>query len=160
MLYFSTYFRLLSPSRQSVAPVGFDLIALNLQRGRDHGLPTYAQVRGYHSLKDLRATTSQQVNSSITNEIILATSNYFYIQFQNIDLIKKMYASVYDIDLYICGITETALPGGFLGLTFSELIAKQFLRLRLADRFFYDDLSQSVSFTPSKLLHVIFPSSL
>lgn len=65
---------------------------------------------------------------------------------------KKMYTSVYDIDLYIGGITETALPGAFLGRTFSEIIAKQFLNLRLADRFFYDDLSQSVSLTSSKLV--------
>lgn len=62
-----------------------------------------------------------------------------------------MYASVYDIDLYIGGITETALPGGFLGLTFSELIAKQFLNFRFNDRFFLDDLSQTVSVTPGKL---------
>ena len=62
---------------------------------------------------------------------------------------KTIYASVYDIDLYIGGLTETPLPGASVGPTFAAIIAKQFRNLRVTDRFFYDDLSQFVSFTPS-----------
>jgi peroxidase len=66
--------------------------------------------------------------------------------------LKTIYASVYDIDLYVGGLTETPLPGALVGPTFATIIAKQFRNLRVTDRFFYDDLSQSVSFTPS-ILH-------
>jgi peroxidase len=55
-----------------------------------------------------------------------------------------------DIDLYIGGVTETRLPGSLVGPTFTYIIAKQFENLRQSDRFFYTDLTQSVSFTASK----------
>ena len=66
-----------------------------------------------------------------------------------------MYASVEDIDLYMGGISETPLPGASVGPTFASIVAKQFRMLRVADRFFYDDLSQGVSPTPSLLIHFL-----
>ena len=44
------------------AKVGFDLMSINIQRGRDHGLPTYADVRGIKSFDNLKATTPQEVS--------------------------------------------------------------------------------------------------
>jgi peroxidase len=57
---------------------------------------------------------------------------------------------VNDIDLYIGGVTETKAPGSLVGPTFTYIIAKQFENLRQSDRFFYTDVTQSVSFTASK----------
>ena len=68
---------------------------------------------------------------------------------QNINLLKRMYEDVQDIDLYIGGISETPLSGASVGPIFASIVAKQFRTLRVTDRFFYDDLTQSVSFTPS-----------
>lgn len=111
------------------AKVGFDLMSINIQRGRDHGLPTYADVRGIKSFDNLKATTPQEVIAAM----------------------KQVYASVFDIDLFVGGVTENPIAGGLVGPTFANMIALQFRNLKFADRFFYDDLSQSVSFTKSQL---------
>ena len=50
----------------------------------------------------------------------------------------------------IGGVTETKAPGSLVGPTFTYIIAKQFENLRQSDRFFYTDVTQSVSFTASK----------
>ncbi len=61
-----------------------------------------------------------------------------------------MYQTVNDIDLFIGGVTEIPLPGALVGPTFGNIISQQFENLRRSDRFFYTDLSQSVSFSSSK----------
>ncbi len=61
-----------------------------------------------------------------------------------------MYASVKDIDLYIGGVTEKHITGAHVGPTFGYIIAEQFKNLKRADRFFYNNVGQSVSFTASK----------
>lgn len=61
-----------------------------------------------------------------------------------------MYDDVQDIDLFVGGVSEIPEPGALLGPTFATIAAKQFDILKHGDRFFYDDPSQNVSFTPSK----------
>ena len=69
-----------------------------------------------------------------------------------------MYDSAEDIDLYIGGISETPLPDASVGPTFASIVANQFRKLRVTDRYFYDDFSQSASFTPS--LYTLFSHPL
>jgi len=53
-----------------------------------------------------------------------------------------------DVDLFIGGVTEIKPQNGaLLGPTFTTIVAKQFDVLKHADRFFYNDPYQSVSFT-------------
>ncbi|XP_057365506.1 peroxidase-like [Daphnia carinata] len=125
--------------RTQTASLGGDLISINMQRGRDHGMPPYIIARQI-ALKWLKdrpetplPTTMDQLNTTTSPEII----NYF----------KKVYESVKDIDLYIGGVTEDRLPGSVVGPTFTYIIAKQFENLRQSDRFFYSDTTQNVSFT-------------
>jgi peroxidase len=66
-----------------------------------------------------------------------------------------MYTSAEDIDLYIGGISESPLPDASVGPTFASIVAKQFRNLRVMDRFFYDDLSQGVSFTPGSFRFIL-----
>jgi hypothetical protein len=52
--------------------------------------------------------------------------------------------------MFVGGISERPLSGALVGPTFANMIALQFRNLKVADRFFYDDISQPVSFTKSK----------
>ncbi|MCG8651108.1 MAG: peroxidase, partial [Pirellulales bacterium] len=104
---------------------GFDLASLNIQRGRDHGLPSYNDVREGLGLS--RAQDFSDVSSDA--EVVARLSS--------------VYESVDDIDLWIGGLSEDPLPGGHLGELFTEIIVIQFEALRDGDRYWYsNDLSR------------------
>lgn len=98
---------------------GLDLAALNIQRGRDHGLADYNTVR--------KAIGLNAVDSfdDITSDKQLATK------------LEELYGTVDNIDLWIGGLAEDHLPGSSLGETFSAIIVDQFERLRDGDRYWY-----------------------
>ena len=98
---------------------GFDLAALNIQRGRDHGLPSYNAVRKAIGLKKL--SSFSQVSSDVSVQERLA----------------RAYSSVDDIDLWVGGLAEDAIANSHLGMTFSTIIAEQFSALRDGDRYWY-----------------------
>lgn len=49
-----------------------------------------------------------------------------------------MYATVDDIDLWVGGLLEPKAPGSILGITFRDIIADQFVRLKKGDKYFFD----------------------
>lgn len=101
---------------------GLNLIALNIQRGRDHGLPGYNDYRRYCGLTNARSF------GDAANEISPESRK----------ILTKLYNDDPSIaDLFVAGIAETPVPGSQLGPTFSCLIKEQFTRLRDGDRFFY-----------------------
>ncbi|XP_053496888.1 eosinophil peroxidase [Ictalurus furcatus] len=100
-----------------------DLGALNLQRGRDHGLPGYGAWREFCGL-------SVPANESDLIEIL-----------ENVGLVRKLlalYATVWNIDVWVGAISEPALSGGRVGPLLACLIAKQFRALRDGDRFWWE----------------------
>ncbi len=104
---------------------GADLIARNIQRGRDHGLPPYNEYRKYCGLAP--ACTWELKPPEIS--------------FQTWDFLRDLYDSPQDIDLYVGGLAEEQSQESMLGKTFTCLIAKQFHNLKFGDRFFYTHLS-------------------
>ncbi|XP_055523846.1 chorion peroxidase-like isoform X1 [Wyeomyia smithii] len=98
------------------APIGSDLPSLNIQRGRDYALRPYNEYRVWAGLSKIK---SFQEMGPIGNEF------------------AKVYESPDDIDLWIGGLLEVALPDGLLGETFAHLIAEQFARLKYSDRYYY-----------------------
>ena len=81
---------------------GLDLVALNIQRGRDHGL------QGYNAFRELcglgKAKSFDRLANLIPRKIVAK--------------MKEIYESVDDVDLFIGGISETPAPGSILGPTF------------------------------------------
>ena len=99
---------------------GFDLVALNIQRGRDHGLPAYNAVRQGLGLPTKSAF--REITASLELQDRLATA----------------YGSVDDMDVWVAGLAEDPVPGSMLGELFHTIVARQFARLRDGDRFWYE----------------------
>lgn len=98
---------------------GMDLVSLNIQRGRDHGLSDYNSVR---VALGLAAVTSFD---QITSDTALAGT------------LESLYGDVNNIDLWVGALSEDRLAGSSLGELLTAGILHQFKVLRDCDRFWY-----------------------
>ncbi len=100
---------------------GMDMCAIDMQRGRDHGLPDYNSIRaslGFDKISNW---------SEISNDAeVIERMNIAYPDINNADPIMGMYA-------------EQHLEGSSLGESMHALILDQYLRLRDADPLFYQN---------------------
>ena len=99
---------------------GLDLASINIQRGRDHGLPDYNTVRVAYGLP--RVTSIAQVTSDAGLQVKLLS----------------LYGSVDSMDLWVAGLAEDHLAGSSVGPTFQKIIAHQFERTRDGDANWYE----------------------
>ena len=103
---------------------GQDLIAINLQRGRELGIPGYVEV--YNQLNpDNPIATFEDLNPIFGEEVAA--------------LFVEAYDNVEDIDLWLAALAEIPEEGVLLGPTFSAILSDQFARLKEYDRYFYED---------------------
>ena len=98
---------------------GLDLASLNLQRGRDHGLPSFAALRAHLGLRPVRSFRDINPQGGVAARL------------------AAVYASAADVDLWIGGLAEAKKPGSMVGPVFERILVDQFTRLRDADRFWY-----------------------
>ncbi|XP_071078861.1 salivary peroxidase/catechol oxidase-like isoform X2 [Haliotis cracherodii] len=115
-----------------------DLMALNIQRGRDHGLPGYNAWRrwcGFPEAKDFKTSPGGLVDHPDDAAAAL----------------QLLYRSPDDIDLFSGGISERPVDGGLLGNTFSCIVGRQFELLKIGDRFWYETNDEYVGFTQDQL---------
>ena len=106
-----------------------DLAALNIQRGRDHGLADYNQCREDFGLA--RRTSF----SDITSNAALAAT------------LEAVYGDVDDIDAWVGGLAEDHADGAAVGELIYTVLKDQFERARDGDRFYFEndlDLSGDV----------------
>ncbi|XP_022781214.1 peroxidasin homolog [Stylophora pistillata] len=112
-----------------------DLPAINIHRGRDHGLQTFVKFR----------------------EICGAGPSNNFGQLRNtinrpeIRKLREAYDNAKDIDLFAGGILEYPTPGSVLGFTFTCLMTKQFRHLRHGDRYWYERNDPITAFTLPQL---------
>ncbi|MDH3652798.1 MAG: hypothetical protein OEN21_00880 [Myxococcales bacterium] len=98
---------------------GFDLASLNIQRGRDHGLPSYNEARRALGLLPIASFT--EFGSDPATQARLAS----------------VYADVDEIDLWVGALAEDPVNGGHVGEVAFRVIKMQFEALRNGDRYWY-----------------------
>ena len=114
---------------------GLDLVALNIQRGRDHGLPgynVYREVCGLQTLKSFTSTFTDIPGDSLAR-------------------LSSVFTHPDDIDLFTGLMTEARLPGALVGPTLACLLAAQFSNLKKCDRFWYETSDSQLRFSPQQL---------
>ncbi|MEZ4754122.1 MAG: peroxidase family protein [Bdellovibrionota bacterium] len=121
---------------------GLDLAALNILRGRDHGLPNYNALRSAYGLEPLRHF------SEITSNTEIATK------------LSDLYKDINDVDPWVGLLAEDHLKNLAIGQTLALGLSVQFSQLRDGDRFWYENdsnfSSQDIDFIKrSNLLSII-----
>ena len=121
---------------------GLDLLAINLQRGRDHGLASYTQFQEAFGVPvaddwaDITVDPDRQA------------------------ALELKYGSVDAIDLWIGVLSEDPVPGAAVGPTLQAALDRQFTNLLVGDRFFYEwdpalSLSEKQFIRESRLSDII-----
>lgn len=121
--------------RDETSGFGSDLASLNIQRGRDHGVPSYNAYREFCGLR--RARSWNDLAGAFTNETL-----HMYMQ---------TYKSPDDLDLWSAGVSERPLPGSMVGPVFGCIMGETFKNLRLGDRFWFENAGQPSSFTQEQV---------
>ena len=99
---------------------GMDLAAININRGRERGLPDFNTIR-----KDLGLPAIKSFEE-ISND--LETANH----------LEQIYASINDIDPWVGMLSEDYMPDAMFGSTIMNIIERQFQQLRDGDRYFFE----------------------
>ena len=99
---------------------GFDLASLNIQRGRDHGLPSYNAAR--RALDLPRARRFDEITSDPELE----------------ERLRSVYDDVDDVDVWVGGLAEDRRSEGMVGQLFFRIMKRQFEALRDGDRYWYE----------------------
>ena len=98
---------------------GFDLAALNLQRGRDHGLPDYNGCRAGFGLPPVRSAAEISTDPTYVAGL------------------EAVYADVDDMDVWIGALCEDREGDAMVGPLLRRVLGDQVRRLRDGDRYWY-----------------------
>ncbi|XP_071090170.1 salivary peroxidase/catechol oxidase-like [Haliotis cracherodii] len=103
-----------------------DLVSLNINRGRDHGLPPYTAFKSFCA-RLLGNTPRWPTN--------------LYAAMINI------YRTIGNVDVFSGAVSEIPLPGAQVGPTFAFMIGLQFHRIKWGDRFWHQTADEHIGFT-------------
>ena len=107
------------------SPFGsFDLAAININRGRERGLPDFNTIRKEIGLPELKSFEEFTENQ------------------EDAEGLQSLYGDLNSIDPWIGMLAEKHMPDAILGNTLMLIIERQFQRLRDGDRFYYENDNQ------------------
>ncbi|XP_021358062.1 peroxidase-like [Mizuhopecten yessoensis] len=119
-----------------------DLSAININRGRDHGLPSYNVWRQWCGLS--KANTFQAgVSGGLLHHSRDAAA-----------ALKSVYSHTDDIDLYAGAMSENSIREGIIGPTFACIIAYQYQQLKVGDRYWYENNIGSLGLNSVQLAEI------
>ncbi|KAJ8875949.1 hypothetical protein PR048_023857 [Dryococelus australis] len=121
--------------QQPLQQFGMDLAAINVQRAREHGVPSYNHYRTWCGLPLMERWSN----------MLHAMPN------STVHRYNDVYDHPEDIDLWSAGVAEQAMSGSLVGPIFNCLIARTFKRLKKGDRFWYENSGWPSSFTAEQL---------
>ncbi len=99
---------------------GLDLAALNIQRGRDHGLGSYNDARRAYGLRAVASFADVTSDPDVQAQLAL------------------VYADVDEIDVWVGALAEDDVAGSMVGPLLQAIVGDQFTRLRDGDRYWYE----------------------
>lgn len=100
---------------------GLDLVALNINRGRDCGLADYNTIRADMGLAKVSTFNEITADPVLHNNLL------------------DLYETVDDIDPWVGMLAEEHLSGAAVGETIATILKRQFESLRDGDRFYYEN---------------------
>ena len=98
-----------------------DLSAINIHRGRDHGLPPYTKWRQFCGFPEVKSWSDLKGEMSA----------------QTLANLQAVYDSVHDVDIFVGGVGEFSVSEHVVGKTFGCIIGRQFKDIFDGDRHFY-----------------------
>ena len=118
---------------------GLDLASLNIQRGRDHNLPTYNAMREALGMRKIESFDDPIFQDGVGEQL------------------AAVYASPDEIDLWVGGLAENPSGQSMLGETFTTIVAEQFAKTAKADENFY---TRSMSYNDQQWLNELSLSDI
>ncbi|PIO76539.1 shTK domain protein [Teladorsagia circumcincta] len=113
-----------------------DLGSINIQRGRDHGVPAFTRWRKFCGLPEIK--DFEDLSKTISNQVV-------------IDNLKVIYKHVDAIDMYVGSLLEDPVKDALVGPTLACVIGEQFRRTRNGDRFYFENDNV---FTPKQVTQI------
>ncbi len=116
-----------------------DLLAFNINRGRDHGLQTYVNY-----VKQCFKVTINTFADLVPR----------FMNQQSVQQLQAVYGDVRDVDFYAGGLKENIVPNWTIGPTFGCIISNQFSNIKTGDRFWYGPSTSPTAFTLNQLQQI------
>merc|ERR1711915_1046565 len=98
---------------------GSDIAAVNIARGRDHGLPPYFKMRSLYNLHGGQLSKREDLERLYQNSTF------------------AQQRGLRNMDLWVGGLAEHPKGGGKVGPLFEHIIGEQFNKIRFGDRYFF-----------------------
>jgi hypothetical protein len=100
---------------------GLDLVSININRGRERGLPDFNTVRADFGLTPFASFLELNSDTLVANSL------------------EQLYGNINNVDPWVGMLAEDKIPDALLGETIMGIMKLQFTALRDGDRFYFEN---------------------